>query len=324
MLLLSRNDVESLLTMKDAINAVEEAFKQFALGNVKMPPKTSIEQNSGVVWTMPAYIGGPVSALGQKVVTVYPDNPTKHNLPTTLATVELLNPLTGECMAIMDGTFLTAMRTGAVSGVATKYLARTDSRSAAVFGAGVQAAAQLEAVTEVRRITSAKVFDNVAGRAKDYCDRMSRKLKISMEEGTDPEETLHGSDIILCASTSRVPVFNGDWLEAGTHINAVGSYRPDIRELDTTTIRRSKVIVDSQDMALRETGDLVIPLTEKSISLEHISGELGEVILGKKGRASQQEITLFKSVGLAIQDVSTAQIVYKKALEQEKGTSVRV
>jgi len=322
MLFLSRKEVESLLTMKDAINAVEEAFKQFASGNVKMPPKMSIEQNRGVAWTMPAYVGGTVNALGQKVVTVFPENPTKHNLPTTMAIVELLSPLTGECLAIMDGTFLTAMRTGAVSGVATKYLARTDSATVAIFGAGVQAAAQLEAVTEVRSITGAKVFDNVTGRAKDYCNRMSKKLNLSMEAAADPKEALRDSDIVLCASTSRVPVFNGLWLEGGMHINAVGSYRPDIRELDTTTIRRSKVIVDYLDAALREAGDLVIPIAEKAISSEHISGELGQVILGKNGRTSNEEITLFKSVGLALQDVSTAQVVYKKALEQNKGTNV--
>jgi ornithine cyclodeaminase/alanine dehydrogenase len=313
--------------MKEAIDAVEEAFKQFALGNVKMPGKSSIlvEQNKGVMWTMPAYIGGGMNALGQKVVTVYPENPAKHKLPTTLATIELLNPLTGECLAVMDGTFLTAMRTGAVGGVAAKYLARTNSATVAIFGAGVQAETQLESLAEVRRIDSAKVFDNVTGRAKDYCERMSKKLAIDLEEGADPRDTLRGSDIVICASTSRVPVFSGEWLEFGMHTNAVGSYTPDIRELDTTAIRRSKVIVDSRDAALREAGDLVIPIAEKVISAEHIRGELGQVILGKtEGRSSDQEITLFKSVGLALQDVSTALVVYKKALEQNKGTNVRL
>jgi ornithine cyclodeaminase/alanine dehydrogenase len=311
--------------MKDAIGAVEEAFKQFALGNVIMPAKSPIEQNKNVMWSMAAYVGGGMNALGQKVVTVYPENPTKHNLPTTLATVELLDPLTGECLAVMDGTFLTAMRTGAVGGVATKYLARTNSATVAVFGSGVQAETQLEAVTEVRRIDAAKVFDNVTGRASDYCQRMSKKLKIDLKEGADPRDTLRGSDIVICASTSPIPVFSGEWLELGMHINGIGSARPDIRELDTVSVRRSKVVVDSRDAALREAGDLIIPIAEKAISSEHIWGELGQVILGeKKGRTSDEEITLFKSVGLALQDVSTARVVYKKALEQNKGTNVRL
>jgi len=327
MLLLSREDVQSLLTMKDAIDAVEEAFRQFALGNVKMPAKStiSVEQNNGVIWAMPAYIAGDMNALGQKIVTTYPENPTRHNLPTTLATVELLDHETGECLAIMDGTFLTAIRTGAVGGVAAKHLARANSTRVAVFGAGVQAQTQLEALAEVRKIEAAKVFDNVTGRAGQYCERMSKKLKINVKEGEDPKDTLRGSDIVICASTSRVPVFSGEWLELGMHVNGVGSCTPETRELDTVSVRRSKVIVDSRDEVLNEAGDLIIPIAEKAISLEHIWGELGQVIIGKKkGRTSEQEITLFKSVGLAIQDVSTASVVYRKALEQNRGTNVRI
>ena len=327
MLLLSREDVQSVLTMKDAIEAVEEAFEQYALGNVKMPVRSSIsvEQNRGIMFTMPAYIGGEMNALGQKVVTVYPDNPAKHNLPTILATVQLLDPKTGECLAVMDGAFLTAMRTGAASGVATKYLAGSNSATVAVFGAGVQAETQLEAVAEVRRIESAKVFDTATQRASQYCESMSKKLKINVRQSADPRETLHGSDIVICASTSRVPVFNGEWLELGMHINGIGSHSPDTRELDTTSVRRSKVVVDSREAVLKEAGDLIIPIAEKAISSEHIWSELGEVVLGKKkGRTSDQEITLFKSVGLALQDVSTALVVYRKALEQNRGTYVRI
>jgi ornithine cyclodeaminase/alanine dehydrogenase len=194
-----------------------------------------------------------------------------------------------------------------------------------VFGAGVQAETQLEALTEVRRIEAAKVFDSVKGRASQYCERMSKKLKINLKEGADARDTLRGSDIVICASTSRVPVFNGDWLEFGMHVNGVGSCTPDTRELDTVSVRRSKVIVDSRDEVLREAGDLIIPIAENAITPEHIRSELGRVILDRtKGRTSDQEITLFKSVGLAIQDVSTAQAVYKKALEQNKGSYVTI
>ena len=325
--MLSREDVQSVLTMKDALGAVEEAFRQFALGTVRMPVRSSIsiEQNNGIMLTMPAYIGGDMNALGQKVVTVYPENPTKNNLPTTLATVQLLDPKTGECLAVMDGTFLTAMRTGAASGVATKYLARANSQTVAMFGAGVQAETQLEAIAEVRRIKAAKVFDTVTQRASQYCERMSKKLRIDVKQGKSARDTLRGSDIVICASTSRVPVFDGEWLEPGMHINGIGSHTPDTRELDTTSVRRSRVIVDSREAALKEAGDLIIPFAEKAITPSQIWGELGEVIVGRReARTSDQEITLFKSVGLALQDVSTALAVYRKAIQERKGTKVTI
>ena len=325
--MLSREDVQSVLTMKDALGAVEEAFRQFALGTVRMPVRSSIsiDQNNGIMLTMPAYVGGDMNALGQKVVTVYPENPTKNNLPTTLATVQLLDPKTGECLAVMDGAFLTAMRTGAASGVATKYLARANSQTVGVFGAGVQAETQLEAIAEVRRIKAAKVFDTVTQRGSQYCERMSKKLKIDVKQGESTRDTLRGSDIVICASTSRVPVFDGEWLEPGMHINGIGSHTPDTRELDTTSVRRSRVIVDSREAALKEAGDLIIPFAEKAITPSQIWGELGEVIVGRReARTSDQEITLFKSVGLALQDVSTALAVYRKAIQVRKGTKVTI
>lgn len=213
MLLLSREDIQSLLTMDDAIRAVEEAFRQFALGNVKMPVRSSIsvEPNDGIMLTMPVYIGGEMNALGQKVVTVYPDNSTKNNLPTILASVQLLDPETGQNLALMDGTSLTAIRTVAANGIA-KYLARTDSTTVAIFGAGVQAETQLEAVAEVRKIKGAKVFDMMTQRAVAYCERMSKKLKIDVKPSSSPRNTLRGSDIVICASTSRTGV---RWRMAG-------------------------------------------------------------------------------------------------------------
>jgi len=325
MLLLSRDDVQSVLSMKDAITAVEEAFKEFARGMVEMPVRLSIpvERYGGVMLTMPAYIGGTFDALGQKVVTVYPENQEKCKLPTILATVQLFEPKSGNCIAVLDGTIITAMRTGAVSGVATKYLALNDSKSVAVLGAGVQAETQLEAVAEERSIEVAKVYDPVEQRKALYCEKMSRKLGIVVSAARDPRQAIRGSDIVICASTARTPVFKGEWLEPGMHINATGSHTPDTRELDTATIKRSKVVVDSREAALKEAGDLLIPIGEKSISSQHIWAELGEIILGKKeGRTSSQEITLFKSVGLALQDVSTAAVAYRKAIEQRKGIEV--
>lgn len=327
MLLISRDEIQSILTMGDAIGAVEEAFKEFARGTVEMPVRVSlpVEQHNGVMLTMPAYIGGAFDAMGQKAVTVYPENPAKHGLPTILATVQLFDPETGKCLALLDGTTLTAIRTGAVGGVAAKYLAKKDSRCVGLFGAGVQAETQLAAVAEVRRIEVAKVFDIAEERKIQFCEKMARKLGIDVTPAQTPQETIRDSDIVICASTSRKPVFSGQWLQPGTHVNAIGSYTPDTRELDTATVTRSKVVVDSKEAALKEAGDLLIPIAEKAISSSHIWAELGEVLLGKKeGRTSDDEITVFKSVGLAIQDVSTASITYRKAVKQHRGRIVEI
>jgi alanine dehydrogenase len=327
MLLLSRSEIQSILSMKEAISAVEDAFKEFARGTVQMPVRLSIplERYRGIMLTMPAYIGGTFDVLGQKVVTIFQENQEKYKLPTILATVQLFDPRSGNCLALLDGTIITAMRTGAVSGVATKYLARKDSKCVGVFGAGVQAETQLEAVAEERSIEAAKVYDVIEQRKDQYCEKMSSKLGIDVSAARDSRQAVQGSDIIICASTARTPVFKGEWLEPGMHINAIGSYTPDARELDSTTLKRSKVVVDSREAALKEAGDLLIPIGEKVISSEHIWAELGEMILGKKqGRTSSQEITLFKSVGLALQDISTAAAAYKKAIEQHKGIEVAI
>jgi len=327
MLLLSREEIRSVLSMKDAINAVQEAFKEFARGTVKMPVRlsVSVEDYKGVMLTMPAYIGGAFDVLGQKVVTVYPENQERQKLPTILATVQLFDPKSGRCIALLDGTIITAMRTGAVGGVATRYLATKDSRSVGVFGAGIQGETQLEAVAEERSIEVVRVYDPVEQRKIQYCKDMSRKLGLDVRAASEPVQAVRGSNIIICASTARTPVFKGEWLESGVHINAIGSYTPDTRELDTVTITRSKVVVDSREAALKEAGDLIIPIGERAISSQNIWAELGDIILGKKeGRTSDQEITLFKSVGLALQDVSTAAVAYRKAIEQHKGTEVAI
>jgi ornithine cyclodeaminase/alanine dehydrogenase len=312
--------------MKDAIHAVEDAFRLLAQGRVRMPPRESIaiDQHRGQMLAMPAYIGGEIDALGQKIVTVYPENRSK-DLPTILAVVQLFDPKTGECLSVMDGTHLTAVRTGAVSGVATKYLARRDAESVAVFGAGVQAESQLEAMKEVRGILRARVFDPISERALQYGENMSEKLGVRIEVAQTAREALHGADIVICASTSSTPIFSWRWLEPGTHINAIGSHMPTARELDTETVRGSKVVVDSREVALKEAGDLLIPISERAIAADHVWAELAEIVAGtKSGRESDQEITLFKSVGLAIQDVSTARVVYAKAIELGKGTKIGI
>jgi ornithine cyclodeaminase/alanine dehydrogenase len=327
-LLLTRKDVESVLTIKDAINAVEEGFRQLALGNVNMPQRTVIRipDYHGIHLGMLAYVGGTEGggSLALKVVTVYPDNPSEYGLPTTIGTLLLNDPRTGALVAIMDAGFLTAMRTGAASGVATKHLAREDAHSVGVFGAGVQARTQLMAVCEVRSIERAVVHDLVPEARAEYAAEMSEQLSIAVESTDDPRLCVD-SDIIVAASSSSTPIFEGAWLASGTHINGIGSHSPDARELDTVTVQRAKVVPDYAPACLAEAGDLIIPIGEGTITEDHIHASLGEVVAGlKPGRESADEITLFKSVGLAVQDAVTAARVYELARAAEVGVEIEI
>lgn len=321
-ILLTRQDVESLLPMSEAMAAVEEAFRQHALGNVTMPLRTTIRAHGGVNLGMPAYIGGDLDALGLKVVSVYGSNPPK-GLPAVIATVLLNDPHTGALLAVMDGTWLTAMRTGAVSGVATNYLAPPDASVALIFGAGVQARTQLMAVCEARQIERAYVYDIDPEAARSYATAMAGQLGIAVLPTDDPEAALAEADVVCAATNAHEPIFPAAWLHPGMHINGVGSHAPGHRELDGETVRRSTVVVDQREAALAEAGDIILPIEEGRIEAGHIHAELGEVVAGLvSGRSRPEEITLFKSVGLALQDISTAARVYALAQEQGLGQEI--
>jgi alanine dehydrogenase len=326
-LVLTRQDVESILTMKDTMMAVEEAFRQLDQGTVDMPLRPVIRPRKygGLVTFMPAYIDG-MDALGMKLVTAYPDNPKKYDLPTILGTILLNDPRTGALLSIMDGAWITAMRTGAAGGVATKYLAREDSRTIGVFGAGVQAKTQLMAVKETRNVKEARAYDIVPENARKFSEEMTAKLGITVVATKNAIDVVSESDIVIAATTSKVPVFNGDWLKLGAHINGIGSHHgPGVKELDEATIKKAKVVVDQRDASLREAGDLIDPISKGTVTPDHIYAELGEIVSGKKkGRTSSTEITLFKSVGLAIQDISTAVKVYELAKNMGIGKNVDV
>jgi alanine dehydrogenase len=325
-LLLTRADVQSLLTMGDAMAAVEEAFRQLALGAVDMPqrPVIRVPDHHGSVLFMPAYISG-MGALGMKVVSVYADNPKLHNLPTVMGLILLNDARTGEVVAIMDGGWITAMRTGAVSGVATRHMARPDAKVATIFGAGVQARTQLMAVAEARHLDRALVVDIVAEQRDRFAADMSTQLGIPVEPMSEARAAVEQADILVAATSAATPIFDGEWVVPGTHINGIGSHAPGMRELDTAIVRRSRVIVDLRAAALAEAGDLLIPIEEGAITADYIAGELGEVLTGKvAGRTSPDEITLFKSEGLAIQDVSVAACVYELARERGVGQQVAI
>jgi ornithine cyclodeaminase/alanine dehydrogenase len=267
-----------------------------------------------------------MDALGMKLVSAYPDNPTKYNLPTILGTVLLNDPRTGALLSIMDGAWITAMRTGAVSGVATRYLAREDARTVGIFGTGVQARTQLMAMKEARKLKDVKAYDIVPENSRKFSEEMTESLGITVMPEKDPMEVVSGSDIIVTATTSKVPVFNGEWLKEGVHINGVGSHHgPGVKELDEVTIRKAKVVVDQREASLKEAGDLMDPISKDVISADHIYAELGELVTGKKkGRTSNNEITVFKSVGLAIQDVATGMKVYELAKAKGVGQLIDI
>jgi len=324
-LLLSRDDVASVLTMADCLEAVETAFGELARGNALMPQRAVIRipEHKGLFLGMPAYIGGDMDALGLKVVTVYPDNPTQHDLPTTLGTLMYCDPATGRAIAIMDAGYLTAVRTGAASGVATKYLAREDAAVCVVFGAGVQAQKQLEAVNLVRPLQKVTVIDVVPDAKQRFVEKMGAELDLEILPTEDIESAVREADIVITASSSHDPVFDGDWLQPGTHINNIGSHSPDARELDTTTVQRAKFVADLKEANLAEAGDILIPIAEGAVTEDHIYASLGEIVVGEKpGRENTEEITVFKSCGLAIQDVSTARAVYKAACSRGVGVQV--
>jgi ornithine cyclodeaminase/alanine dehydrogenase len=321
-LLLSRTDVAALLTMDEAIATLELAFRELALGRVRMPQRTviKIDEHHGTHLGMPACIGGSLSALALKVVTVYPDNPAR-GLPTTNGIVLLNDASTGLPLAVMDAGYLTAVRTGAASGVATKYLARADASAVGIFGAGVQARTQLRAMAAVRSIRSAAVFDTDLGRRQTFAREMSAALQIPVTAVGTAQEAVAGQDIVILASSAPTPVLDGRWLQPGQHLNAIGSHTPTTRELDTRSVARSRVFADSVEACLAEAGDLLIPIKEGAFGQDHIAAGLGDVVAGlKRGREHDDEITLFKSVGLALEDASTARFVYDKAVKAGAGT----
>lgn len=328
MLVLSRQDVEQLLTMEDAIAAVTEGYRQLASGRVTMPQRvaTVVEPHNGIHLSMPAFVGGgegDPGTLAIKIVTVFSDNPVRYGEPTIQGVVLLHDARTGQPLALMDAEHLTAMRTGAASGVATQLLARPDARVATVLGSGVQARTQLLAVCTVRPIERAFVYSLNAEGDNLFAQQMSERLGISVERALDMRAAVSAADVICTATNSQEPLFDGAWLQPGVHVNGIGSYTRTMRELDTTTIVRSRLFVDGRTAAQTEAGDVVIPVAEGAITYAHVVGEIGGVLLGQApGRTSPADITVFKSVGMAVQDAVTAPLVYNRALAQGLGQRV--
>jgi len=308
--------------MGECISAVEEAFRELTLGSAVMPHRVTIPmpEQGGWLLVMPAFLAH-AGSLTTKIVTVFPQNFTLHNIPNVLAAIVLNDVENGRVEAVMEGSQITAMRTGAVSGVATKHLARDDASRVGLFGAGVQARKQLQAIREVREIESVSVYDTDKELAKSLAAEASADGAVTVSVAKGPDEVVQNSDIIVTATTSPSPVFDGHLLQPGTHINAIGAFTPSTREVDSETVSKCKIVVDSIEAALEEAGDIIIPLKEGIIQRQNICAELGEIVTGRKrGRTSTEEQTLFKSVGLGVQDAAVAKLVLQKAQSLEVGT----
>jgi alanine dehydrogenase len=325
-LLLAERKVIPLLCMREVMEAVETAFKEKALGRGQMPAKPYLfyTKNNGDLRTMPSYLEElEISAV--KIVNVHPDNPKKYKLPTVMATIVLMNPKTGAPLAIMGGTYITAMRTGAAGGVAAKHLARKDSRVVGIVGAGAQSRTQLMALNEVLKdIETVKIADRIKTSREKYALEMTRKLGLDIKVVKSIKAAVEGSDVVVTTTPVRVPIIKSEWVENGCHINAMGADAPGKEELDPELLKRAKIVVDDWEQA-SHSGEINVPLKRGIISKENIFGEIGEVAAGlKPGRVSVDEITIFDSTGLAVQDAVTAQLAYNKALEKKTGQFVEL
>jgi alanine dehydrogenase len=322
----SDNNVRQVVTMAQAIAAVKEAYIQLSMGKVVMPQRlpVPIQEGEGEMLFMPAYLISQ-KAFGAKIVSVFPRN-KERDLPTICAVVIIFDVETGRPLAIMDGTLLTALRTGAASGVATELLGRNDARVLAIIGAGAQAFAQLEAVCKVRSIEKVWVYDCAIKLARLSVKKMKAlrdPVPSDIFVAESPAQAVREADIICTATTSLKPVFDDEDLKEGVHINGIGSYRPDMQEIPSQTVIRSKIVVDSLTACLAEAGDLIIPLKQGLIAKEQIHGEIGKIAAGQlPGRESNSELTFFKSVGLAVQDVALAELVLRN--DKKLGLSTNV
>jgi ornithine cyclodeaminase/alanine dehydrogenase-like protein (mu-crystallin family) len=313
--ILTATDIRSALSMPAAIDAVVRAYAQLSAGHATMPLRSRFHTEKGVTLLMPAHLHES-GDFAVKIVSVYGGNP-KVGLPTVAATVLALDPQTGMPLALMEGDSLTALRTGAAGGVAARYLARANAKTVALFGAGVQARAQLQAVMAVRQIARVFVVDPLETAAQRLADDISAWPHApDVIIADSPQAAITQADIVLAATTSTTPLFDGNDLKPGTHVTGVGSFTPEMQEIDENTIRRARVVVDQRDAAMAEAGDIIIGNAV-------IDAEIGEIVNGDKpGRQNDEEVTFFKSVGLAVQDAATAAAVLEAARTKNLGTVI--
>lgn len=324
MLLLTKNDIQKVFTMKDAVEADKLAFRMLSNGNCETPLRTVIQApaHDGNFLFMPAY-APELENAALKVVCIFPHN-IDRGIPSAPAQVFLIDGTNGCVSAVLDGTYVTQLRTGAASGAALDVLARKDAKKGALIGTGGQAASQLEAMLAVRNLKQVKVFDLNAQRTQEFVDRMQKELSAYGAEilaAKTSEDAVEDADILITVTPSSRPVFDGTKIKAGCTISCVGAYQPHMQELDPRVLPRvSKIYFDSRDAVLAESGDIIIPLKEGIISEVNFTGEIGDAIAGRiPKRENDDEIILFETVGVAIQDLVTAKQIVDKAKEANVG-----
>lgn len=323
--ILSSKQIREAIEMKDIIGAMELAFVELSTGNPEMPIRAhiSIEKPEGTALFMPSYMK-PTEMIGIKTVTLFEDN-KKNNMPYIQGMVNLFDGKSGAPRAVLDGMTITSLRTGAASGLATSLLSRKDSTNCTIFGGGVQGRTQLEAVCAVRDIKKAVIFDALPAAANIFAEEMAGQLGIEVVVAKTAKDAVKDADIICCASIAETPVFDDCDLPDGVHVNAVGSYKPHVQEVPEEMVLRSRLFVDHIESVLEETGDLIIPIQKGVLTAEHIVAEIGEVAAGKVvGRTSDSEITFFKTVGVAVQDLAAATVILQKAEQLGIGTMVEL
>lgn len=322
---LGHQEVESLLPMRECIELMSEALSALARKEAYNPLRFVVRPHDArhLLGLMPAYRGGENSAYALKEVCIFPDNPAR-GLDTHQGAVLLHSAETGELLGVMNASAVTAIRTAAVSGLATKLLARDDSTELAIVGTGVQARGHLEAMSVAGRFERVRIAGRSHDRAKAFAAEVSPGYRFRIVAVGSVEEAVREADVIVTATNSVEPVVRREWIKPGAHINAVGSCFPKARELDTATVAASRLFVDCRESALNESGDYLLAAEEGAIGPAHIRAELGELLIGAEpGRSSDEEITLFKSLGIAIEDLAAAQFLYRRALEKSVGSRVR-
>ncbi len=326
-LVLPEEDVKKVLSLEEVIDAVESAFGMRGLGHAQMPPKQYLfmKKFNGDLRTMPAYLEED-DTVAVKVVNSHPENPKKHGLPTVMATIILVDPRTGAPEAIMGGTLVTALRTGAAGAIAAKYLANPKPKTVGIVGAGTQARTQLMGLELVfETIDEVRVWDRAEKASAKYAEEMGIKYnQASIYSVKDISKAVQGADIIVTATPSRKPLVSVEWVDDGTHINCIGADAPGKQELDPAVLVKSKIVIDDWSQSCHG-GEINVPLAEGIITKEDIWGDICEIVAGlKRGRTSPEEVTVFTSTGLAIQDAATAKIAYKRALKQKIGEQIDI
>jgi ornithine cyclodeaminase/alanine dehydrogenase-like protein (mu-crystallin family) len=323
MRLISQSDVPALLPMEECLGVMHEALSSLARGEAILPlrPMLRLPEQAGIMGLMPAYLGSPAS-LGVKVITVFNAN---HGtaFDSHQGVVLLFDTTHGNLLAVIDASSVTAIRTAAVSGVATRALARQDADDLCIIGSGVQADSHLEAMLLVRPISRVRVWSRTPANARAFAERASARHSVDVERMSSAREAVEGAHIVCTVTSARHPVVEGEWLAPGAHVNAVGSSTASARELDGAAVARCALYVDRRESALNEAGDFLLARGEGLVTDDHIRAELGDVLIGRaEGRRSPDEITLFKSLGLAVEDVAAARHIHAAAVAREAGVEL--